>query len=81
MINILKVYYVNVHQVKPRSRSTDGTDRLQLSLDTPESLRGLTEGLDKRPEYKDQDHKETHTHTSPEVSDHTPQPRETHIPP
>jgi hypothetical protein len=57
LLNILKTYNANVHQGKPRSANTDGTDRLQLSLDT-------RQGLGKRPAYDDPDHVQPHTHTS-----------------
>jgi hypothetical protein len=33
-INILKPYYSNVHQDKPKLANTDGTDTLQLLIDT-----------------------------------------------
>jgi hypothetical protein len=33
ILNILKTYYENVHQDKPRPTHTDDTDRLQLALD------------------------------------------------
>ena len=34
LLNILKAYYANVHQDKPRPTNTDGTDRLQLSRES-----------------------------------------------
>jgi hypothetical protein len=58
LLNILKANYTNVHQDKPRPATTDGADRLQLSLNERQTL-------GKRPAYEAQRHAEPHTHTPP----------------
>ena len=70
LFNILKTYYVNTHQDKPSPPNTDGTDRLQLVIDTRQVL-------DKRPAYEDHNHAKTHSHTShtkKNTSSHSPHP-------
>ncbi len=44
LLNILKAYYVNTHQDKPKLTDTEGTGRLQLAVDTRQTL-------DKRPPH------------------------------
>ena len=70
LLNILKTYYVNTHQDKPSPPNNDGTDRLQLVIDTRQVL-------DKRPTYESHSHAKTHSHTShtkKNTSSHTPHP-------
>ena len=38
LLNILKTYCANTHQDKPKPPNTDGTDRLQLVIDTRKTL-------------------------------------------
>jgi hypothetical protein len=38
LLNILKVYYVNTHQDSPKSTTCEGTDKLQLAIDTRQAL-------------------------------------------
>jgi hypothetical protein len=38
LLNILKAYYANTHQDKPKPTNTDGTVRLQLDVDTRQDL-------------------------------------------
>ena len=55
LLNILKAYYANVHQDKPKPVNTDGTVRLQLSADTRQVL-------GKHPPYEHQRPPESHTY-------------------
>jgi hypothetical protein len=38
LLNILKTYYANTHQDKPKLTDTEGTGRLQLTVDTRKTL-------------------------------------------
>jgi hypothetical protein len=67
LLNILKVYYVNTHQDKPKLTDTEGKGRLQLSVDTRKTL-------GKRPPHH-QNVPEPHTCSPP------PQKRHNHTPP
>jgi hypothetical protein len=55
LLNILKAYYANVHQDKPKPVNTDGTVRLQLSSDTRQVL-------GKHSPYEHQRPPESHTY-------------------
>ena len=47
-LNILKAYYANTHQDSPKSEINEGTDDLQLMIDTRQAL-------GKRPPHTNQD--------------------------
>ena len=60
LLNILKAYYANVHQLKknPTPTQTDSTDRLQQTLETRKTL-------GKRPNHQTHAQEEPHTHDPP----------------
>ena len=61
------LYICNTHQEEQRPTITDGTDRLQLSIDTRQTL-------GKRPTYEDRNQAGTHPSTSPSKKNRSPQP-------
>ena len=61
------LYVCNTHQEEQRPTITDGTDRLQLSIDTRQTL-------GKRPTYEDRNQAGTHPSTSPSKKNRPPQP-------
>ena len=48
LLNILKAYYANTHQDSPKSTTREGTDKLQLVIDTRQVL-------SKRPPHANKD--------------------------
>ena len=58
LLNILKAYYVNTHQDSPKSTPYEGTDKLQLAIDTRQDL-------GKRPPHANQEVKKSPTGPPP----------------
>ena len=58
LLNILKAYYANTHQDSPKSTTYEGTDKLQLAIDTRQDL-------GKRPPHVNQEVKKNPTGPPP----------------
>jgi hypothetical protein len=71
LLNILKVYYVNTHQDSPQATLNEGTETLQLAIDTRQAL-------GKRPPHANRDLSEPQTSLPPSEERHVKRPSSRH---